>query len=156
MRSQRGESGDGHVIAATPGLGTALAPCRGGDLGSRLAIRIWDRALWVAIVRLILGMSSVLDIVAVALLALHDVMDNTRRVVLSVVLCAMPQLPLLALTVALVDVAACVSCTPILIKVRAEVSISRTVRPRLVGVVLVNLLLDGGEFAVRRWIRLIA
>jgi hypothetical protein len=43
----------------------------------------------VAIVRLVLGTSPVLDVVAVALPALHDAMDSTGRVVLAVVLHAM-------------------------------------------------------------------
>jgi hypothetical protein len=75
-RGQRGKSGDGHVVAAIPGLGATLALCRGNGLGSRLVIRIWDRALWVAVVCLVLGMSPVLDVVAIALLMLHDAMDN--------------------------------------------------------------------------------
>jgi hypothetical protein len=58
-------------------------------MGSRLAIRIWDRALWVAVVCLVLSTSPVLDVVAIALLALHDAMDNTSKVVLAVVLRAM-------------------------------------------------------------------
>jgi hypothetical protein len=62
----------------------------------------------------------------------------------------MPQLPLLALTVVMVDVAAGVACTSVLVEVGAEVAVPHIVRLRLVGVVLVDLLLDGGEFIVPR------
>jgi hypothetical protein len=121
-----------------------------------LAVRIWDGALWVVVVCLVLGTSPVLDVVAVVLLALHDAMDSTGRAILAVILRVMPQLPLLALTVALVDVATGVVCTYVLVKVGAEVAVPHAVRPRLVGVVLVDLLLNGGEFAVRESIRSIA
>jgi hypothetical protein len=107
----------------------------------------------VVVVRLVLSTSPILDIVAVALLALHDAIDSTRRVVLTVVLCAMPQLPLLALMVALIDVAWGITCTYVLVEVGTEVAVPRAIRPRLVGVVLVDHLMDGGEFAVRRSIR---
>jgi hypothetical protein len=86
---QRRESGDGHVIATIHGLGATLAPCRSDNLGSGLAIRVWDMALWVVVVRLVLGMSPILDIVAIALPALHDAMVSARRVVLAAVLRAM-------------------------------------------------------------------
>jgi hypothetical protein len=62
----------------------------------------------------------------------------------------MPQFPLLALTVVMVDVAAGVACTSVLVEVCAEVAIPHIVHLRLVGVVLVDLLLDGGEFIVPR------
>jgi hypothetical protein len=91
--------------------------------------------------------------VVVTLLALHDAMDSARRAVLAVVLRAMSQLPLLALTGALVDVVAGVACTFVLVEVGAEVAVPHVVHLRLVGVVLVDLLLDGGEFAMRRSIR---
>jgi hypothetical protein len=57
----------------------------------------------VAVVRLILGTSPVLDDVAFTLLALHDLVDAARRTVLTVVIKAMSELSLLAFTVALVD-----------------------------------------------------
>jgi hypothetical protein len=60
VRGQRGESGDGHLVATVLGLGATLALCRGNDLGSELEIRIWD---WVAVVCLILGTPLVLDVV---------------------------------------------------------------------------------------------
>jgi hypothetical protein len=104
----------------------------------------------VASVRLVLGTSPVLDVVVVALLALHDVMDATGRAVLAVVLCTMLQFPLVALTVALVDVAAVIACASVLVEVGAEVSFPRAVLPRLGRVVLVDLFLNGREFTVRR------
>jgi hypothetical protein len=70
--------------------------------------------------------------------------------VLAVVLRTTSQLVFLALAVALVDIAAGIAATPILIKVGAEVAILGTVRPRLLGVVLIDLLLDGGEVAAHR------
>jgi hypothetical protein len=76
--------------------------------------------------------------------------DDARGVVLAVVLRTTSQLVFLALVVALVDVAAGIAGMPILIKVGAEVAILGTVRPRLLGVVLIDLLLDGGEVAVHR------
>jgi hypothetical protein len=48
------------------------------------------------------------------------------------------------LVIALIDVATSVAATPVLVQVGAEVAISRVIRPRMVGVVLVDLLLDGG------------
>jgi hypothetical protein len=57
------------------------------------------------------------------------------------------------LAIALIDVATSVAATPVLVEVGAEVAISRVIRPRMVGVVLVDLLLDGGgQFAVRRYL----
>jgi hypothetical protein len=104
----------------------------------------------VVVVRLILGTSPVLDVVAVTL---HDAVDSTRWAVLAVVLCMMPQHPLLVLTVVLVDVAAGVACTSIPVEVGAEVVVPHAVHPRLVRVVLIDLLLYGGEFVVCRSIR---
>jgi hypothetical protein len=127
VMGQRGESGDGRVVAAVPGLGATSTPCRGDDLGSGLVIQIWDRALMVTIVCLILGIAPVLDVVAVAHLALHDAVDSTGRAVLTVVLRVKPQFPLLALTMTLVDVVVGVLCTPILVKVGTEVTIYRAV-----------------------------
>jgi hypothetical protein len=65
----------------------------------------------------------------------------------------MSQLLLLTLAMALIDVVASIAATPVLVEVGAEVAVSRVVHPRLVGVALVSLLLDGGEFAVRGSIR---
>jgi hypothetical protein len=75
-RGQCREDGDGHVIATISDLSAALALRRGHDLGSRLAIRVRNRTLRVAVVCLVLGTSPVLDVVAVALLTLHDAMDG--------------------------------------------------------------------------------
>jgi hypothetical protein len=132
-RGQHGESGDGHVVTVVSDLGATSALCRGDDLGPGLAIWVWDWTLWVSVVRLVLGTSHVLDVVAVALLALHDAMDNTGRVVLAVVLRSMPRILLFALTVALVDVAAGVMCTPVLVEVGAEVVVPHAVHLRVVG-----------------------
>jgi hypothetical protein len=107
----------------------------------------------VVVVRLVLGTSSVLDVVAFALLTLHDAMDGARMSVFVVIVQTMSQLPLLALAMELINVAASVTSTPIVVKVGTEVAISRAIRPRLVRVVLVDLLLDGREFAMRRSIR---
>jgi hypothetical protein len=51
---------------------------------------------------------------------------------------------------ALVVVAAGIVILPVLVEVGAEVAVSRAIRLRLLGVVLVDLLLDGREFVVRR------
>jgi hypothetical protein len=78
-RGQRTEGGDGHVIAVTSDLGAALIWCGGHNLGSRLAILVRNRTLRVAVVRLVLGTSHVLDVIAVTLLTLHDAMSGSRR-----------------------------------------------------------------------------
>jgi hypothetical protein len=57
---------------------------------------------------------------------------------------------------ALIDVITGVAVSPVLVEVGAEVAVPRVVRPRLVGVVLIDLLLNGGEFAVHRSIGLTA
>jgi hypothetical protein len=64
-----------------------------------------------------LGTPSVLDAVVFALLVLHDPVDASRRTVLAVVVEATSKLSLLAFTVALVDVAASVATTPVLVEV---------------------------------------
>jgi hypothetical protein len=64
-------------------------------------------------------MLLVLNVVAFALLALHDLVDADRRTVLTVVVEAMSELSLLAFTVALVDVAASIVTTPVLVEVGA-------------------------------------
>jgi hypothetical protein len=71
----------------------------------------------VVIVSLVLGTPPVLDVMTFALLALHDLVDTARRVVLAVVVEATSELSLLAFTVALVDVAASVATTPVLVEV---------------------------------------
>jgi hypothetical protein len=55
--------------------------------------------------------------VAFALLVLHDPVDTTRRAVLAVIVEATSELSLLAFTVTLVNVAASVATTPILVEV---------------------------------------
>jgi hypothetical protein len=92
----------------------------------------------------------------VALLTLHDAMDGAWRSVLTVIVQMTSQLPLLTLAMALIDVAARVAGMPVLFEVSAEVTISCTIRLRLVGIVLVDFFLDGGESVVRRLIRLTA
>jgi hypothetical protein len=70
-----------------------------------------------AVVGLILDTPSVLDVVALPLLTLHDLVDATRRTILVVVVEATSELPLLAFAVTLVDVAASVATTPVLVEV---------------------------------------
>jgi hypothetical protein len=67
-----------------------------------------------------------------------------------VVLCTTSQLLLFALAMVLVDVVAGVTSTPILVEFGMEVVILGSVHPRLFGVVLIDLLLYGGEVATRR------
>jgi hypothetical protein len=69
------------------------------------------------VVGLVLGAPSVLDVVAFALLTLHDPVDAARRAVLAIVVKATSELSLLALAVVLVDVAASVATTPVLVEV---------------------------------------
>jgi hypothetical protein len=69
------------------------------------------------VVGLVLGMPPVLNIMAFALIALHDPVDATRRTVLAVVVEATSELPLLALMVTLVDVATSVATTLVLVEV---------------------------------------
>jgi hypothetical protein len=73
----------------------------------------------VAVVFLVLGTSLVLDVVSPALLALHDLVDAARRTVLTVVVEATSEFPLLALAVMLVDVAAGVVIASVLVEVCA-------------------------------------
>jgi hypothetical protein len=70
----------------------------------------------VAVVFLILGTSPVLDVVA---LALHDLVDAAWRTVLAIVVEATSQLPVLALAMTLVDVAAGVAIASVLVEVGA-------------------------------------
>jgi hypothetical protein len=71
----------------------------------------------VAVVFLVLGTSPVLDVVALALLTLHDLVDSAWRNVIAVVVEATSQLPVLALAMTLVDVAAGVAIASVLIEV---------------------------------------
>jgi hypothetical protein len=66
-----------------------------------------------AIVCLVLGTLSVLDVVAVAFLTLHDPMDGSRGGVLAIVVKVMSEFSLFAFAVALVDVATSVATTPV-------------------------------------------
>jgi hypothetical protein len=84
-----------------------------------MSVRVTDRTLGMAVFGLILGTASVLDVMAFALLALHDPVDAALRTVLMVVVEAMSVLPLLTFAVTLVDVAASVATTPVLVKVDA-------------------------------------
>jgi hypothetical protein len=75
---QHGEGSDSHIVALVSDLGGTLVLCGGHDLGSGLAILVRDRTLRVVIVRLVLGTLPVLDVVAIAIFMLHDVMDGAR------------------------------------------------------------------------------
>jgi hypothetical protein len=77
------------------------------------------RTLGVVIVFLVLGMSPNLDVVALALLTLHDPVDAAWRTILAVIVKATSQLSLLALTMTLVDVATGIATTPVPIEVDA-------------------------------------
>jgi hypothetical protein len=72
-----------------------------------------------AMLCLVLGTSSVLDVVAFALLALHDPVEAARRTVLAFVVEATSKLSLLTLAVALVDVVASVATASVLVDVGA-------------------------------------
>jgi hypothetical protein len=72
-----------------------------------------------AMLCLVLGTSSVLDVVAFALLALHDPVEAARRTVLAFVVEATSELSLLTLAVALVDVVASVATASVLVDVGA-------------------------------------
>jgi ABC-type methionine transport system permease subunit len=69
-----------------------------------------------AMLGLVLGTPPVLDVMAFALLALHDLVDTTRRTVLAVVVEATTELPFLVFAVTLVDVAASVMATQVLVE----------------------------------------
>jgi hypothetical protein len=73
----------------------------------------------VAVVFLILGTSPVLDVMTLTLLALHDPVDAFQGTVLTVVAEAAAELPLLALAMTLVDVAAGVAIAPVFVEVSA-------------------------------------
>jgi ABC-type branched-subunit amino acid transport system permease subunit len=149
MRHQCGEGSDGHVIAVVSDLGGILVLCGGHDLGSGLAILVRDRTLRVAIIRLVLGTSSVLDVVMIVLFTLHDAVDGAQGAVLPVVVQVTSKLPLFVLAMALVDIAMSVAAASVLVEVGAQVRALHDVHPGLV-----YLLLDGGELSMRRSIRL--
>jgi hypothetical protein len=82
-------------------------------------VRVGHQTLEMVVVFLVLGTPPVLDVVAVAFLALHDPMDDARGGVLAIIVEAMSELSLFALAVALVDVDTSVATTPILVEVGA-------------------------------------
>jgi hypothetical protein len=88
-------------------------------MGSRLTVRVGHQTLGVVVVCQVQGTLPVLDVVAFVLLTLHDPVDATRRTVLAVVVVATLELSFLAFTVALIDVAASVVTTPVLVEVGA-------------------------------------
>jgi hypothetical protein len=71
----------------------------------------------VVVVFLVLGTSPVLDVVALALLTLHDLVDAAWGTVLTVVVEATSQLPLLSFPVTLVDVVAGITTTLFFVEV---------------------------------------
>jgi hypothetical protein len=75
------------------------------------------RTLRVIVVFLVLGTSPILDVVALALLTLHDLVDVAWRTVLAVIVKVTSQLPLLTLAMTLVDVAAGIATTPVPVEV---------------------------------------
>jgi hypothetical protein len=116
---QRGEGGDRHVVVVVADLDYDVVLCCNHDLRSRLTVWVRDRTLRVVVVCLVLGMPLVLDVVAIALFALHDPMDAARGAILAIVVEATSKLSLLVLTVALVDVAASVATALVLVEVGA-------------------------------------
>jgi hypothetical protein len=82
-------------------------------------VQVGHWTLGVAIVFLVLGTSPVLDVVALALLALHDPGDAARRAVLAVVVEVTSEFLFLVLAVTLVDVAAGLAIALILVEVGA-------------------------------------
>jgi hypothetical protein len=117
MWRQRREGGERHVIAAVSDLRCIVVLRRSHNLGPRLPRRVTDWTLRVVVVFLILGTPLVLDIVALTLLALHDLVDAALGIVLTVVVEAMSQLSLLVFAVTLVDVTAGIVTTPVSIEV---------------------------------------
>jgi hypothetical protein len=111
-------------------------------------ILVRDRILRVTIVCLVLGTSSILNVVTILLFMLHDAVDGAQGAVLAIVVQATSKLPLFTLAMALVDVAASVAAVHVLVEVGAQVCALHSIRPGLV-----DLLLDGGELAIRRSIR---
>jgi hypothetical protein len=82
---QRGEGSDSHIIAVVSDLGSSLVLCGGHGLRSGLSILVRDQTLRVDVVRLILGMSPVLDVVAFTIFTLHDAIDSARGTVLVII-----------------------------------------------------------------------
>jgi hypothetical protein len=82
---QHGEGGESHVVATISDLSRIIVLRRSHNLRSRLPCRITDRTLRVSVVFLVLGAPPVLDIMALALLALHDLVDVAWRTVLAIV-----------------------------------------------------------------------
>jgi hypothetical protein len=119
MWRQHREGGERHVVAAVADLSCIVVLRRSHNLGSRLLRRVTDRTLRVVVVLLILGMPLVLDIVALTLLALHDLVDAAWGIVLTVIVEATSQLSLLVFAVTLVDVTAGIVTTPVSIEVDA-------------------------------------
>jgi hypothetical protein len=114
---QRGEGHDPNAIAVVADLSRVIVPRNDHNLRSRLTVRVGHWTLGVVVVSLVLGTPPVLDVMTFALLALHDLVDTAWRVVLAVVVEATSELSLLAFTVALVDGAASVATTPVLVEV---------------------------------------
>jgi phage tail tape-measure protein len=110
-----------------------------------LVILILRTLLQMTVVYFILGAAPVLDVVTVVLLTFHDAVQDSRGAVLAVVLRATSQLSLFTLAMALVDVAASVAGASVLIEVGVEVTVPCVVLVRLVGVVLIEPLLDWGR-----------
>jgi hypothetical protein len=129
-------------------LSTAFVLRRGDDLGVGLTIWISGALLRMAVVSFVLGVMPVLDIMVAALLVFHDVVDGARGRTRS-------RTPNDATTHVPrargdADVVVCVAGAPVPVKVGAEVAIVGAVRQSLLGVVLIDLLLDGREVAVCR------
>jgi hypothetical protein len=91
--------------------------CSGHDLGSGLAILVRNQTLRVAIVHLVLGTSPLIDVVVITLLTLHDAMNGARRSILAIKVQTTSELPLLTFAMALINVAASVAATPVLVEV---------------------------------------
>jgi hypothetical protein len=72
-----------------------------------------------AVVGLVLDTLPVLDVMAFALLTLHNLVDDARRTVLAIVVKATSEHSLLTFAVALVKVSASVVTTPVLVEVGA-------------------------------------
>jgi hypothetical protein len=75
-RGQHREGGDVHVVATISDLGAASTMCRSHDLGSGLVIHVRNRTFKVSVVRLVLGTSPVLKVMAVALLKFDDAVNG--------------------------------------------------------------------------------
>jgi hypothetical protein len=103
----------------SPDLSRIVVLRHSHNLGSRMSHRVTDHTLGVAMFGFVLGTPLVLDVVAFALLALHDPVDAAWRTVLAVIVEATLEVPLLAIVVTLVDVAVGVATTPVLVKVGA-------------------------------------